>query len=138
MDNKGVIINRKRAKQLIDYSRVRFGNITPTDIDGFIDYRGECFVIIEYKLGNKALPPGQRRAFENLANNSVKPLLVIVAEHKVIDTEKDIEAGSCMVREAYWSGKWHKYQGKTVTELIRAWLGFAGSYGKGDKDGADG
>ena len=123
--NRGRIEHRKRAQQIIDYSGLRFGNITPTDIDGFIDYHGKCFVIIEYKYGSKDLPTAQRRAFEALADNSSKPMMVVVAEHHVDDTEQDIEAGTCKVREVYYPGiGWWKYEEATVKGLIEAWLGF--------------
>jgi len=126
----GKITYRKRAQQLIDYSGLRFGNITPTDIDGFIDYHGECFVIIEYKYGSKDLPTAQRSAFETLANNCTKPTLFVVAEHHVENTEQDIEAGTCKVRETYSPGiGWRKCKESTVKELVEAWLGFIAGYG---------
>jgi len=48
---KGVIHAPQRATQLRDYSGLLFGNITPTDIDGLIEYKNIGYVIIELKYG---------------------------------------------------------------------------------------
>ena len=47
MFERGVIHNRERGAQIRDYSGLRFGNITPTDIDGFMDFGGRVFVVFE-------------------------------------------------------------------------------------------
>lgn len=114
---KGIIDNRERARQLYDYSRLRFGNITPTDIDGLMDLHNHCTVVLEYKYRSKPLLRGQKIALERLADNSKIPTIVIVAGHNVADVRQDIPAHSCPVREYYFGGMWHEGTG-TVLELV--------------------
>lgn len=122
--DRGVIAHRKRAQQIIDYSGLRFGNITPTDIDGLIEYHGKCFILLEYKHRGKDLPTGQRRALEAMADSLNKPAILIVAEHHVDDASQDIPAESCRVRESYVPGfGWRKGRG-TVKALVDAWINF--------------
>ena len=118
-DDRGIITYRKRAQQIIDYSGLRFGNITPTDVDGFIDYHGECFVLIEFKFRDKELPPAQKHALVALADSADRPTMIIVAEHYVEDTEQDIPAGDCKVRESYVKGIGWRKSSRTVRELVK-------------------
>lgn len=100
MYDRGVIRNRQYATQVIDYSGLRFGNITPTNIDGQLDFGGKLFITLEYKYRGATLPTGQRKHLEYVANNSVKPWYVIVAEHT---SDGDIDAASATVVEAYYN-----------------------------------
>lgn len=104
---RGVIENREAAAQIRDFSGLRFGNITPTDIDGLVDYRWKCWVLFELKHVGKDLPGGQRLAFERLVDDlaKIRPAIAFVSEHN--DTG-DINAASSMVREYYWKGAWRK------------------------------
>lgn len=80
---RGVIRNRAFAQQIRDFSGMRFGNITPTDIDGFIEYKNRGFVVIESKFGQSKLQGGQRLAFERLidALGTQRPSLLVVGSH---------------------------------------------------------
>lgn len=79
---RGVIQNKKRGKQLNSFKDlIRMRNITPTDIDGLIDYNGNAFVYLEGKCKDKTMDTGQRLALEHLvkshwkANNPAMALL---------------------------------------------------------------
>jgi hypothetical protein len=65
---RGKIRNRKAAQQIRDFSGLRYGKITPTDIDAFIDFGNKTFIIVEGKHGNAELPYGQRLALERLCD----------------------------------------------------------------------
>ncbi len=59
--------NENAFKQRILFRNlIRQDKITPTDIDGLIDYKGNAFVFIEGKKGNKDMPYGQELAYKNL------------------------------------------------------------------------
>lgn len=60
----GQIENRARKQQILDFSGLVFGKITPTDIDGMIEYHGKAFVYYEFKYLNADTKYGQRTAFE--------------------------------------------------------------------------
>lgn len=112
---RGSIAYRGRAKQLIDYSGLKYGRVTPTDIDGLIEYHDRCFVLYEFKYRDTELPIGQRIALERIVDNLNKPAILIVAEHDT-GTRADIQADVCKVREYYYNGRW-EYCHITVKEL---------------------
>lgn len=99
MAQRGKIINRERAKQLRDYSGLKYGKITPTDIDGFIDFGNKAFVFLELKLEGTKLPYGQRLALERIGDTieeAGKECLVVVAEHNT-SLNRDIDVANCKV-----------------------------------------
>jgi hypothetical protein len=84
--DRGKIRNRECAGQLKDFSGLRFGRITPTDIDGFADFYDKGFIFLEIKYGNAPLSYGQKLAYERLADaceKGGKRTLVIVAHHEI-------------------------------------------------------
>jgi hypothetical protein len=101
MSERGEIRNRERAGQLIDFRGLRFNRITPTDIDGFIDFGNELFVVLEYKCGGAPLPQGQRLALERYASAAKVPCYVLIGEHE--NTSGDIDGANSHLRE-YWNG----------------------------------
>lgn len=120
---RGDIKFKGRAKQLNSFSgMIRRRNITPTDIDGIIDYDGKAFVILEGKYGDAELPKGQKMALENLANTILsanKRVVVIIYRHFVHDTNKDINVSKQLVSDIYFKRKWDKITvEKNVLEVI--------------------
>ena len=107
---RGKIRNRECAKQLKDFSGLRFGKITPTDIDGFVDFQNKAFVIFEIKYGSTPMPYGQRIGYERLADACEKAgiqTLVIVAHHN-IQAPMDIDVAVLPVTKVRIGGKWRK------------------------------
>jgi hypothetical protein len=97
MVEKGKIQNRERAKQLRDYTGLRWNNITPTDIDGFIDFQGRFFIYFELKSKGKDISTGQKIAFENIIKNAKEKTFVIIGEHNQKECDNDINAADCNV-----------------------------------------
>jgi hypothetical protein len=95
--------------------------ITPTDFDGFIDYNGNLFIILEGKLKDKDLPNGQKMAIENLcaAVQSEKMIVAIVFEHDT-PVDQEIKVKDCLVRSVYYHPRWHDYKERrlNVMEMI--------------------
>lgn len=118
MADRGVIANRERAKQIISFRGLHFGNITPTDIDGLIEYKNQCFLLVEFKHFSKPdMPKGQRVALERLAVSLNKPTLLLHAIHYTYAHE-DIDAASCEVLRYFWHGQWVAMDDqRTVREL---------------------
>ena len=96
---------KSRARQINSFlGLIRRRNITPTDIDGIIDYNGKAFIILEGKHSDAELPKGQRMALENLANailDGNKRVVVIVFRHHVHDVNDDIIVSKQNVSELY-------------------------------------
>lgn len=116
---RGVIRNRTHAAQLRLFEGLRWGSITPTDVDGLIDFGGEAFVFIEVKHEGAGLPLGQRLALERLTdliNGTGVPCVTLVATH-VSDT--DIMVADCLVAEYRFRGQWNTPpQPMTVREAV--------------------
>lgn len=117
--DRGVIRNRQFATQIRDFSTLRIGTITPTDVDGLIEYRNKCFILIETKHGNSELPRGQELALERLCDSMNKPTMLIVASH---NTDGDIDVGGCVVTKYRYAKVWHKPKWITVTEMCKSFI----------------
>ena len=127
-NNRGSIQIRDRARQIIDFSGIRFGNITPTDIDGIIDYHDTAFVLIEMKLVGAEMPYGQRLCIERLVNAIAatgRDACALLCRHNVQDTEQDVKAANAMVEAVYWKKSWHApIRQMTAKEMIDSFLRF--------------
>lgn len=109
MVERGVIRNRAFAQQIKDFSGLRFDKITPTDIDGFLEFGDRLFVIIEGKHAGSQLQTGQRLALERLVDACHCPprrvAVCIVIDH-VDAASDDVDYASCTVRTMRWNGRW--------------------------------
>lgn len=114
-----LIRNRAFMMQIKDYSGLKFDRITPTDIDGFIDFGNKLFVFIECKHGNAPLPYGQRLALERLTDATSSPpareSMCIIASH---ESDGDISVADAIVRKIRWRGVWHDRREQTVRQVI--------------------
>lgn len=122
MNERGKIINRERAKQLNDFTGLRFGNITPTDIDAAIEYHNQAYVIIEAKVQGNDLPSGQEIALVRMCDDLQfrKPTILIVANHNTpVDT--DVDLSTARVAKVRYKGKWI-IRDTTVRELVEKFL----------------
>lgn len=124
-DERGKIRNRQYANRVRDFSGLRFGNITPTDIDGMIEYKNICYVYIETKFESASLPNGQRLALERQCDDmsKVKPAIMIVASH---NTDGDIDVANTTVTEFRFRNAWHETQTTTTTkDLVTRFINWA-------------
>jgi len=123
MTERGKIYNREYAAQLRDFSGLRYGKITPTDIDGFMDFGGKAFVFIEAKYGDSEMPFGQKLALERLCDACDKGginAVVLVASH---NTREDIDFAAMTVTMVRHNGVWRPPRRElTVRQTIDAFL----------------
>jgi hypothetical protein len=106
MDDRGKIRNRNHALQIKDFSRLRYGKITPTDIDFYIDFGDKVSVLGELKHGNSELPVGQRLALERLVDDiqrGGKRAYGLISRHW---TSGDIDVGLTEVSEFRYKYEW--------------------------------
>jgi len=122
---RGVIRNRDWATQVRDFSGLRYGTITPTDIDGLIEYKDIAFIVIETKHEGCEMPFGQRLALQRLCDacqKAGKETLLIVASH---NTEGDIDFANTKVVETRYLFRWKEQNnGMTTKEAIDIFLNF--------------
>lgn len=124
MAERGVIRNREYKLQINDFSKLRFGNITPTDIDAFMDFSDKLFVFVEAKFGSAPMPRGQEWAIERLVDATHCPpkrhSVAFITSHKV--ESGDVDFANTVVTKYRWCGKWRypKTSGSTLLEGITA------------------
>ena len=130
---RGVIRNRGRSRQINDFRNLRYKNITPTDIDGFIELENRAYVYFEVKHRNAKSPYGQKLAFERVAvdhGKAGKPCLIMLLEHDVDDVEKDVDVAACLVRKVFVNTdpnpKWRNtVNNMTALELFNFFIEFS-------------
>ncbi len=111
---------RNRDTQIISYRDLRWGKITPTDLDGFIDFGNKVFVYLEYKYKDTEIPYGQELALKRQVDAVSKPCILIHATHSHPIGE-DIDGANARVIRVYYKGKWYDSE-KTVREVIDSFL----------------
>lgn len=120
MADRGEIYNRNRAGQLINFGGLVFGKITPTDVDGFIDFGDRAFVWLEYKAGDADMPYGQRLALQRTAaaaRQTGRGALVLVCEHST-PIGQDIDGAAARVREYWYEGQWQHTHAEITTRAV--------------------
>ncbi len=130
-DNRGKIQNRERAKQLIDYSEMRQGNITPSDVDGFIEKGDKIFVFYEYKLPEAEMPEGQKLGLMRIVNGLTtagKSAVLFLCRHEQYDPNKDIAGDRAIVERIYMNNRWYKGNGCTAKELTDRYIKWAENF----------
>lgn len=96
MSERGKFHHPERARQLLSFDGLRWGEKTPTDLDLLVDFGGRGFVLVECKYKDTALPRGQELALERLqdaARRGGVPTLLLHASHSV-------DVGNVSVRDA--------------------------------------
>ena len=124
------IQNHEAMRQAIDFASLHVAEgIYPTDIDGIIDYKGKCWIILEYKYNGAPLPDGQRWCLEHLVKRLEMtgiPALAILADHDEGNPVNDIEAGYAIVRAVYMDKKWHIPKKETlVKDMVADYIKWA-------------
>lgn len=116
-NTRGAIQYPELAKQLIDFSELKWGRITPTDIDGIVEYQNVAYILYEFKYGNASVPHGQEICLMRMCDDftaSGKLAVLLVCEHN-IRAPTTIKASQAIVRDIYYDGSWRDwYKGQTV------------------------
>lgn len=129
-NNRGKIQFRDRSRQIIDFTGLQYGNITPTDIDGLIEYKGIAYAFIEMKYGVAEMPKGQKLAIERIINDfqkSGKLSAAFLCQHNVENPEIDILAAKTIVRSCYYDKVWRSDGKRTLKQRLDAFIHFADS-----------
>jgi hypothetical protein len=120
-ETRGKIRNVCYAEQIIDFSGLRFGNITPTNIDGYIDFWGKGHVFFEAKHKDAIPPLGQKLAFERVADPLAPFSIYIIASHNS-PHHQQINAAEAVVSSVRFLQRWiipdRNLTTKVVTEYF--------------------
>lgn len=133
-ESRGTYQNRDYARQIISFEGMKFKgskgklNVTPTDIDGFIQLNNEnAYIFFELKHGNPHLPNGQGMALKNLVNalNEAGKNAVLFIAYHTSDSEADVIAADAIVDRFYDAKGWHQCPENVKAPLYRCisnWL----------------
>ncbi len=120
----------ERAAQLVDLTGINYGNLSPTDVDGFLEIKNKLFVFFEFK--NENAPPigyGQRTALERVVDalhQSGKVSLAVIGQHNTAHAEI-VNGAASKALEVRWQGQWVSLEGDryTVKDCVNRALKFA-------------
>ena len=122
----GQFRNRSRAKQLISFHNLKFGDCAPTDVDMIMDCKGMAWIVGELKYAGADCDYGQRLALERFVENSAafgKPAYAIIADHYVDDPEEDVDAAAAIVREIKCGyGRWQPPKKQITVREALEWI----------------
>lgn len=105
-----LIRNRKKIRQVIDFTGVQNGNMHPSDIDAVLEFDNEILILIEVKYKFKKIPTGQRLLLERICNSwHTKKSIVLKVEHDFDNDEENIPLDKCVVTGIYYDKKWIYY-----------------------------
>lgn len=124
MIERGLVTYPNRARQGRDFTGLRYGNITPTDIDAMIEYKNKAYVLIEAKhIHAPTMLKGQKLAYLRMCDDltKIKPTLLIFCTHSH-PLNEDIDFAACDVKAYRLNGRWENNVEMTVKELTDAFF----------------
>jgi len=123
---RGSIKYLKKYKQLISFEGMeRMRKITPTDIDGLIDYNGNSFIYMEFKTDGKSIDYGQRLAIEHIINSHEQAghkACALLIYHNC-DADEIIMAKEKIIESVYQNNKWRDWKkaNQNLIEFLDYW-----------------
>lgn len=107
---RGLIRNVDNALVERDFRGLRYGNITPTDVDAFLEFGNRLFIFVESKFKSAKFGGGQMLALQRLTDAIHNPPLrysscIVIEQHEKAER---IDYAACRVRAYRWFGKWRQ------------------------------
>lgn len=125
-ENRGRIQSPAYRQKIVDYSGVRIGKITPSDIDGIVDVHAKGFIVTELKFvqdmdDSVELGTGQKRLAEAMIDGwergGLKAYYLVCKHHE--GSHDEIDAAGAIVEHVYCQGKWHTIPPRTLGGLYQ-------------------
>ena len=127
---RGRIKNRSRATQMKDFQGLKYGRITPTDIDLFIDLKNRLFIFAETKLSGTPIHYGQKLALKRLVDacaGDSRHAALFICEHDAFDCDESISVAKSRVLLSYYDGCWYTHdETETLDESIEMLIEYTG------------
>lgn len=122
---RGKIYNKTLYKQATDYSGLRYNKITPTDIDGSMDFETRAYVFFDLKREGGKLTLGQEIHYKGLVDNLRCPAMFVEVENNT-RSDETVYAADCPVIRYYRGKDWGEWytpeKSITLKKCIDAWL----------------
>lgn len=112
----GIIKNRAALQQIKIFKGLRWGTITPTDIDGFFDFKNKIFIFVEIKFKNTSLKRGQGIALQRLTDACQRGGIqsyLLICNHKC-DIKNDIDCANTKVIFCRNNYEWFNLENKNL------------------------
>jgi len=117
-DVKSSFNDRGKAKQLLDFSEcVNDGRKSLMDLDFLLEYENKFYILGESKLRGFKIPLGEEIALTRLVDDlsKVKPAILIIVDHDVLNPAEDIFLKDSTVRKFRYNCKWTDVQDKKIS-----------------------
>ena len=102
---------QSKTNLFFQFSKLKYGTITPSDIDGLIEYKNKCYIFFEFKYNFGDLNTGQRLMFERLIRDisKIKPCIFFLAswDDSMVE-DNSINAAEAIVYYVRDALGWHK------------------------------
>lgn len=100
---------KARFDQFQSFANLKFGNLRPIDIDGFMEIHNKLFIFIESKTFDAPFSTGQRIALERLtdaiAADPNKHAFTIIARHDT-PVDETVDTGNSLVHTYRYDRMW--------------------------------
>lgn len=115
--------NEAQVRKFNILTGIKFANVRPMDIDGFIELRNKVFIFIETKYQNGQMTQAQRTALSRLVDAVHSPpnkyAYLLVASHN--DDGVDIDVARSSLEQIYSGGKWFpETQNRNMYQAVEA------------------
>lgn len=121
-EKRGTVQHDKRIRQLVRFSGIKYGSITPTDIDMSLDYHKKLFVFCEFKLKGTEVLDGQKMHLEALVDGLGQNAIAFICEHDIEDASQDVIAADAIVKSYYYCGEWTKAKNAKTVKWCIDWF----------------
>lgn len=118
----GLIKNRDRVKQVIDFTSVQNGKMHPMDIDAVLEFDNRILILMEVKFKGNEIPTGQKLTLENICDawykKNERESIVLKVEHNFDNDNENIPLDKCSVTSIYYNKKWSKIYDANIIDYI--------------------
>jgi hypothetical protein len=106
-----LIRNRKKVRQVIDFTGVQNGRMHPSDIDAVLEFNNDVLILMEVKYRRQPIPTGQRLLLERIVDSwHTDRSCALKVEHDFTDDDENIPLHTCLVTGFYNCRHWVYYK----------------------------
>lgn len=106
-----LIRNRKKVRQVIDFTGVQNGRMHPSDIDAVLEFNNDVLILMEVKYRRRPIPTGQRLLLERIVDSwHTDRSCALKVEHEFTNDDENIPLHTCLVTGFYNRRHWVYYK----------------------------